>query len=190
MNRLTTNKPVNQMETYELAHNCMFAKDGEAWFRDFENEVSLRNMIRAIMKKHTDYDEQLEDDEILDEVLFENLQFPPDGDIDGLIAVFNMIAWAHADLRERLKHYEDLEEAGKLITLPCKRGDTVYYIYMDCPSDYKEVYCIDHQGGCANCHHRVPTIMSKKYTLDDIDMPVYLTEQKAKEALEGMKNVN
>lgn len=85
---------------------------------------------------------------------------------------------------QKLARYEDLEEAGKLITLPCKRGDTVYYIYMDCPSDYKEVYCIDHQGGCANCHHRVPAIMSKKYTLDDIDMPVYLTEQEAKEALE------
>ena len=29
---------------------------------------------------------------------------------------------------ERLKHYEDLEEAGRLIELPCKIGDTVYGI--------------------------------------------------------------
>lgn len=38
--------------------------------------------------------------------------------------VFN-ITW------NKLKHYEDLEEAGRLITLPCKVGDTVYYIDID-----------------------------------------------------------
>ena len=29
---------------------------------------------------------------------------------------------------EKLQHYEDLEEQGRLIELPCKIGDTVYYI--------------------------------------------------------------
>ena len=29
---------------------------------------------------------------------------------------------------EKLAHYEDLEEQGRLITLPCKIGDTVYGI--------------------------------------------------------------
>lgn len=29
---------------------------------------------------------------------------------------------------EKLAHYEDLEEQGRLIELPCKIGDTVYYI--------------------------------------------------------------
>ena len=29
---------------------------------------------------------------------------------------------------EELQHYKDLEEQGRLITLPCKIGDTVYYI--------------------------------------------------------------
>ena len=34
---------------------------------------------------------------------------------------------------EKLAHYEDLEEQGRLITLPCKIGDTVYGIrrYQD-----------------------------------------------------------
>lgn len=45
---------------------------------------------------------------------------------------------------EKLKHYEDLAEAGRLIELPCKEiytsiGDTVYYIY------YGEVL------ECVNC---------------------------------------
>ena len=30
---------------------------------------------------------------------------------------------------EKLAHYEDLEEAGRLVILPCKVGDTVYEIY-------------------------------------------------------------
>ena len=29
---------------------------------------------------------------------------------------------------EELKHYKDLEEQGRLITLPCKIGDTVYEV--------------------------------------------------------------
>ena len=32
------------------------------------------------------------------------------------------------DAFNKLAHYEDLEEQGRLICLPCKVGDTVYYI--------------------------------------------------------------
>ena len=31
---------------------------------------------------------------------------------------------------EKLKHYEDLEEQGRLVKLPCKVGDTVYGLSM------------------------------------------------------------
>lgn len=31
-------------------------------------------------------------------------------------------------LAERLKHYEDLAEQGRLIELPCKVGDTVWFV--------------------------------------------------------------
>lgn len=34
-------------------------------------------------------------------------------------------------LAERLKEYEDLEEQGLLLKLPCKVGDTVYLIKSD-----------------------------------------------------------
>lgn len=34
-------------------------------------------------------------------------------------------------VQEKLKHYEDLEEQGRLIELPCKVDDTVYYIDID-----------------------------------------------------------
>lgn len=32
------------------------------------------------------------------------------------------------DLRDALKRYEDLERQGKLIKLPCKIGDKIYFI--------------------------------------------------------------
>lgn len=107
MERLTSNKDVKDMEMYELAHNCMIINNGEAWYRDFENEISLRNMIREIKKKYEgDYNEQLDDDELLDQILLEDLQFATET-MSGFIAVFNMIACSHADLREILRRYED-----------------------------------------------------------------------------------
>lgn len=32
------------------------------------------------------------------------------------------------DILYKLAHYEDLEEAGRLVKLPCKVGDTVYFL--------------------------------------------------------------
>lgn len=46
-------------------------------------------------------------------------------------------------LKDALGEYEDLEEQGKLLKLPCAVGDTVYRI---CPK------CNDgHNGSCKNC---------------------------------------
>lgn len=69
---------------------------------------------------------------------------------------------------KKLKEYEDLEEQGLLIRLPCKIGDKIYYIYMDCPSDFNEELCTDHDGSCENCHHRVPIILSTTFKSTDI----------------------
>lgn len=53
------------------------------------------------------------------------------------------IAQRLANCEQRLKYYEDLEEQGKLLKLPCVVGDTVYRI---CPK------CNDaHNGSCKNC---------------------------------------
>jgi len=46
----------------------------------------------------------------------------------------------NGDILEKLAHYEDLEEAGRLIELPCKVGDTVYF-----PLKYK------HNSAIINC---------------------------------------
>ena len=39
----------SDMGIWELAHNMMFVKNREAWYRDFEREIPLRNLIREIL---------------------------------------------------------------------------------------------------------------------------------------------
>ena len=54
-------------------------------------------------------------------------------DIDKLLEVSNEKQFGRNEAYYKLQHYEDLEEQGRLITLPCKIGDTVYGIrrYQD-----------------------------------------------------------
>lgn len=54
-------------------------------------------------------------------------------DIDRLLEVSNCNQFGRNGAYYKLQHYEDLEEQGRLITLPCKIGDTVYGIrrYQD-----------------------------------------------------------
>ena len=54
-------------------------------------------------------------------------------DIDRLMELSNENQFGRNEAYYKLQHYEDLEEQGRLITLPCKIGDTVYGIrrYQD-----------------------------------------------------------
>ena len=123
MERLTTDKP-NGM--YELAHNsCFKCSDGSAKYRDFDNCVDARFFARELMVKFgfwkEDYKE-IEDDESFDWAMLETLADVniDDMDIEGLIVLFYRNLWAMADLRERLKHYEDAEEHGLLVRMESK----------------------------------------------------------------------
>ena len=49
-------------------------------------------------------------------------------DIDKLLELSNENQFGRNEAYYKLQHYEDLEEQGRLIELPCKIGDTVYYI--------------------------------------------------------------
>ena len=40
---------------------------------------------------------------------------------------------------DKLAHYEDMEEQGRLIELPCKVGEKVYEVYKSC--DEMDFYC-------------------------------------------------
>ena len=110
MERLTTNKNVLEMGMYELAHNCCYmAEDGTGRYRDFEMDMDARDFARNLMTTLLKEDLPLED-ESFDEEMMDNLMIDPFADVRGLIALFYRNMWAMADLRERLKRYEDAEE--------------------------------------------------------------------------------
>ena len=125
MERLTTNKDVSEMGMYELAHNGCYIRDGVARYRDFETDIDARELTRRLLKDFADSDDAFVDDDDFDEEMLELLMCGT-STIEVLIALFYRNMWAMADLREKLKEYEDLEEQGLLLRLPCKVGDTLY----------------------------------------------------------------
>ena len=91
---------------------------------------------------------------------------------------------------EKLAEYEDLEEKGKLLKLPCTVGDTVYVISrMDIiPVEVIGVnmfllnskMVIQFNGFCDT------EMWNMHFTGDDIGRNVFLTQKEADEALERM----
>ena len=128
MERLTTNKSVADMSMIELAHNSCYADDERnARYRDYEMEMDARDFARNLMVTLAK-DELPVDDAEFDEEILDNLTIDPFLDVRGLIALFYRNMWAMADLREKLKDYEDAEEQGLLLQLPCGIGSDVYII--------------------------------------------------------------
>lgn len=88
---------------------------------------------------------------------------------------------------KKLAHYEDLEEQGLLMKLPCKIGDTVYSLdrfcggySLDCPSRPCKEYS-DYQL----------EIYEGKFQLKDIydfGKSVFLTQVECEEALKRMES--
>lgn len=124
MERLTTNKDVYDMSMYELAHNSCFSKNREAYYRDFDREISARDLARKLYEIYSG--EKLSDDnDEFDEEIMDEMQYDPEIYPEGFVALFYRNLWAMADLRERLKQYEDLEEKGLLLRLPCKVDEKI-----------------------------------------------------------------
>lgn len=105
MHRITTKKPAKEMNMTELAYNCMYAKDGWAWYRDFETDMDLRDFIRNynVAAGGTPLSE---DNEELGEELLDDLQYGIDY-APGRAALMYRLMWALADMREALMGYED-----------------------------------------------------------------------------------
>jgi hypothetical protein len=129
MERLTSNKKISDMSMIELAHNSCYADNKRnARYRDYDLDIDSRQLIRNLMKDMCGEDLSDLTDEEFDEYMGSMLSIELDSEI-GLLALFYRNLWAMANLRETLKNYEDLEEQGRLLKLPCKVGDTVYCIF-------------------------------------------------------------
>ena len=116
------------MSMVELAHNSCYVDDeGNARYRDYEMEMDARDFARNLMTTLTKNELPVDDAEF-DEEILDNLTIDPFSDIRGLIALFYRNLWTMADLREKLAAYEDAEEQGLLLRLPCRIGADVYSI--------------------------------------------------------------
>ena len=125
MERLTSNKETKDMTMIELAHNSCYADNKRnARYRDYNLDIDSRELVRNLVKDICDEDLTDLSDEEFDEYMGSMLSVEMDSEI-GLLALFYRNLWAMADLREKLKEYEDAEEQGRLVKLPCK---DVYYI--------------------------------------------------------------
>lgn len=90
-------------------------------------------------------------------------------------------------LKNKLGEYEDLEEQGKLIKLPCKLGDTVYCIRTICDGkDTKEI--TDFKVLRFDIGKHILMVNEYTHTLNiaDIGNFVFLTREEAEKALADM----
>ncbi len=129
MERLTSDNPKNNIGN---ALNLFYIKDGWTWVRgggpapDYA-DISLTDFVRMLVRSNIPDDPELPaDDDDLSAMMAEWLMDEPDT-AEGIIALIYTAGWAFAELRHRLAYYEDLEEQGRLVVLPCKVGDTVYF---------------------------------------------------------------
>lgn len=99
------------------------------------------------------------------------------------------------EILEKLAEYEDLEEGGKLLKLPCAVGDTVYYITPK-RRDYEELKVMFFNVFSENeiymkCDSvKSPYMNYGEIDVDEIGKTVFLTKSAAEQALKEMEGKN
>lgn len=93
----------------------------------------------------------------------------------GHVELLNDIAERLANCEQSLQIYQDLEEQGKLLKLPCKIGEPVYYIQGHCEGIPKEAMFVDR------------TFFNLDM-LSKIGTEFFLTQEQAEVALKEMKD--
>ena len=101
-------------------------------------------------------------------------------------AIWRLPDYGNGSPTEKLADYEDAEEQGLLLRLPCKVGDTVYFLdrfcagyASDCPS-----------RPCENCPDYKLEIYEGNFMLNnicDFGKTVFLTREEAKAKLKEME---
>lgn len=96
---------------------------------------------------------------------------------------------------EKLAEYEDLEEQGLLVRLPCKIGDTVYRVNAGAkqpiiPMTVSEIHFLCYKNERAVRFDAIgkEDMGESCYRLEDIGKIVFLTREEAEKKLEELKN--
>ena len=195
MERLTTNKNVSEMGMFKLALNCCYiTQDGNTRYRDYAKDIDARDFARVITENFAK-DVLPLNDESFDEEMIENLMYDPLTDINALIAVFYRNMWAMAELREKLKRYEDAEEQGLLLRFPCKVGDKIFLDFAGFGKDIDEFTVKDFHLDCFEdgeiilyCDYESnDRTLSGQIDVMEFGKTVFLTKKEAKAKLKEME---
>ena len=193
MERLTTNKSVADMSMIELAHNSCYADDERnARYRDYNLDVDSRWLIRNLVKDICGEDFKDLSDEEVDEYMASMLSVGIDSTI-GLLALFYRNLWAMADLREKLKYYEDAEEQGLLLRLPISEDAPVYSIEYCCGKNKSNRSGMCVRGFCENCSDKAYYIresVAKHCSICEINKSVFFTREEAEAKLKEVEKGN
>nr|UVY39628.1 MAG: hypothetical protein [Bacteriophage sp.] len=124
------------------------------------------------------------------ERLTERYDITPDGESDIWVKQHDYISAAR-----KLCDYEDLEEQGLLVRLPCKVGDTVYRVNSGAkqpiiPMTVSEIHflCCKNERTVRFDAIGKEDMGESCYRLEDIGRIVFLTREEAVKKLEEMKN--
>lgn len=124
------------------------------------------------------------------ERLTERYDITPDGESDVWVKQHDYISAAR-----KLCDYEDLEEQGLLVRLPCKVGDTVYRVNAGAkqpiiPMTVSEIHFLCYKNERAVRFDAIgkEDMGESCYRLEDIGRIVFLTHEEAEKKLEEMKN--
>ena len=123
------------------------------------------------------------------ERLTERYDIAPDGESDVWVKQHDYTSAAR-----KLCDYEDLEEQGLLVRLPCKVGDTVYRVNVGAkqpiiPMTVSEIHFLCYKNERAVRFDAIgkEDMGESCYRLEDIGRIVFLTSEEAEKKLEEMK---
>ena len=186
---------VSEMGMFKLALNCCYiTQDGNTRYRDYAKDIDARDFARVITENFAK-DVLPLNDESFDEEMMENLMYDPLTDINALIAVFYRNMWAMAELREKLKRYEDAEEQGLLLRFPCKVGDKIFLDFAGFGKDIDEFTVKDFHLDCFEdgeiilfCDYESnDRTFSGQIDVMEFGKSVFLTKEEAKAKLAEME---
>ena len=199
MERLTSNKDVSEMGMVELIHNSCYIENREAWYRDYDNDISARMLARLLLKIFAGRGSAFTSDEDFDEYMAGCLKDGFDS-IEGLIALLYRNLRAMADLHAYLKYYEDLQEQGRLLELENKYDKvtigTEVFIVRDKSFKTGSICNISEWWNDIDGFHgwykaSIPGHRGNyEFEYADFGKTVFLTREEAEEALKRMEDGN
>ena len=109
-------KPVSEMGMLELPYNDCYVKDRQAMYRDYDTDMSARDLIRvAYRARKADMPPEFyTDNEVFDEIIYDNLQFGVDT-FDGIMAMLYQQIWTKAEMREVLLKISEIYDITEFI---------------------------------------------------------------------------